>query len=291
MSDYAISIRVRNARIRRRIADCGFSNVQELCRSAGLSPSAIGALLNLKVPPLTRTGAWRRSAVALAEALGCACEELFSVTQRTLALRTNQKECTVTESELLRLCRRIERPLIENPGERLLDDSDEYTKGAVVRRALDALKLSARSRKIIDSYFGIDCDERTLSDLAVEFNVCKEAIKSSLHRTLRRLGRRESSSHRLLLQAYQPANAMGKADEARIQRAQQRASLLRAERQQRVAPTRVGVALATGRSARNLYPAVGAGPSLDSRLRRFGLKNSATPPGLRAEQIGASAHR
>src|SRR5207249_11562205 len=108
---------------------------------------------------------------------------------------------------------------------------DEYTKEAVVRRALDALKLTARNRKIIESYFGIDCEERTLSDLALEFNVCRQAIENSLNRTLRRLGRRESNSHRLLLQAYQPANAMAKADEARIQSAQQRASLLRTERQ------------------------------------------------------------
>jgi predicted DNA-binding protein YlxM (UPF0122 family) len=251
MSDYAISIRVRNARIRRKIAECGFRNVNELCRRAGLNPSTIGALLNLKVPPLTHTGAWRRSAVALAEVLGCTCEELFSVTQRTLALRANPREYTITEGEFLRLCRRMERPLIENPGERLLEDSDEYTKGAVVRRALDGLRLTQRSRKIIESYFGIDCEEKTLNDLALEFNVCRQAIEQSLNMTLQRLGRRQSSSHRLLLQAYQPANALGTADEARIRNAQQRASLLRTERQresrvraQRSAPRQVLVALA-----------------------------------------------
>ena len=273
MSDYAISIQVRNARIRRKIAECGFRNVHELCRRAGLSPSAIGALLNLKVPPLTHTGAWRRSAVALAEVLGCTCEELFSVTQRTLALRTNQGECTVTEGELLKLCHRIERPLIENPEEQLLEDSDGHTKETVVRRALDALKLTARNRKIIESYFGIDCDERTLSDLALEFHVCRQAIENSVNRTLQRLGRRESNSHRLLLQAYQPANAMTKADEARIQSAQQRASLLRTERQlesrvaaQRAAPTPVPVSLTTGGSDRRAYR--DSRSSLESRLSR-----------------------
>jgi predicted DNA-binding protein YlxM (UPF0122 family) len=259
VSDYAISIRVRNARIRRRIAECGFRNVNELCRRAGLYPSAISALLNLRVPPLTHTGTWRRSALALAEVLGCTCEELFSVTQRTLVLRANQKECTVTEGELLKLCRRIERPLIEDPGERLLDESDEYSKGAVVRRALNELRLTQRSRKIIESYFGIDCEERTLSDLAQEFNVCRQAIEQSLNMALRRLGRRQSKSHRLLLQAYQPANAMGTADETRIRSAQQRASLLRTEsereRESRVraqgnAPRPVRVALANKPSDR-----------------------------------------
>lgn len=272
MSDYAISIQVRNARIRRKIAECGFRNVHELCRRAGLCPSAIGALLNLKVPPLTHTGAWRRSAVALAEVLGCTCEELFSVTQRTLILRTNRRECTVTESQLLKLCRRIERPLLENPEEQLLEDSDGHTKETVVRRALDGLKLTARNRKIIESYFGIGCEERTLSDLALEFQVCAQSIENSVNRTLQRLGRRESKSHRLLLQAYQPANAMTKADEARIQSAQQRAALLRAERQSRVrtqpaAPGRVRVALAANRSDRSSYG--GSGSSLESPLSRL----------------------
>src|SRR5438105_1868311 len=168
MSDYAISIRVRNARIRRKIAECGFRNVNQLCRKAGLSPPQIGALLNLKVPPLTRTGTWRRSAAGLAEALGCSCEELFSETQRTLALRDNKGECFLTEAAFLKLAGRVERPLLENPEERLLDETEQQAKIAVVRRALDALKLTARNRRILEGHFGIGCEERTLADLALE---------------------------------------------------------------------------------------------------------------------------
>jgi predicted DNA-binding protein YlxM (UPF0122 family) len=96
---------------------------------------------------------------------------------------------------------------------------------------LNELRLTQRSRKIIESYFGIDCEEKTLNDLAQEFNVCRQGIEQSLNMTLQRLARRQSSSHRLLLQAYQPANAMGTAEEARIRSAQQRASLLRTARQ------------------------------------------------------------
>jgi hypothetical protein len=31
MSDYSISVKVRNGRIKRKIAECGFSSVSELC--------------------------------------------------------------------------------------------------------------------------------------------------------------------------------------------------------------------------------------------------------------------
>ncbi len=229
MSDYAISIKVRNGRIRRRMAECGFGSVNELCRKSGLRPEDIGALLNLKLPPLTETGGWRRSAVALADVLGCTCEQLFSETQRTLALRDNRGECFITEAGLLKLSSRVERPLLENPGEQLLDDVDEQTKIGVIRRALDGLKLTARDRRIIESHFGIGCEERTLADLALELDVSRESVQRNVTRTLCRL-RGHKPAHRSLLQAYRPADAMGTADEARVRAAQKRAAALLAEK-------------------------------------------------------------
>jgi hypothetical protein len=221
MSDYAISVKVRNGRIKRKIAECGFSSVNDLCRKSGLHPERIGALLNLKLPPLTGDGRWRRSAAALAEVLGCTCEDLFSETQRTLALRDSHGECFVTETGLLKLSGKVERPLLENPGERLLEDADERTKIGVIRRALDGLNLAVRDRRIIESHFGIGCEERTLGDLASEYNVSYHFVKSRLSRTLSKLATRRS-----LLQAYRPADAMGTADEARVRTAQKRAAVL-----------------------------------------------------------------
>ena len=224
MSDYAISVKVRNGRIKRKIAECGFSSVSELCRKCGLSPPQIGALLNLKLPPLTGAGRWCRSAAALAEVLGCTCEELFSETQRTLPLRDNRGECFITETGFLKLTGRVERPLLENPGEQLLEEADEQTKIEVVRRALDGLKLTSRDRRTVESYFGIGCERRTLSDLALEHNVSYHFVKSRVSRALSKL-----ATHRSLLQAYRPADAMGRADEARVRMARKRVAVLPAE--------------------------------------------------------------
>jgi hypothetical protein len=225
MSDYEISLKVRNGRIKRKIAECGFGSVSELCRKSGLHPERIGALLNLKLSPLTGDGRWRRSASALAEALGCTCEELFSETQRTLALRDNRGECFITETGLLKLSSRVERPLLENPGEQLLEDADEQKKIEVIRRALDGLSLAARERKIIESHFGIGCEERTIADLALEHDVSYHFVRSRLTMALSRL-RGHIATRRSLLQAYQPADAMGTADEARVRMVQKRAAVL-----------------------------------------------------------------
>ena len=220
MSDYAISVKVRNGRIRRKIAECGFGSVSELCRKSGLSQHQIGALLNLKLPPLTEAGGWRHSAAALAEVLGCTCEELFSETQRTLALRDNRGECFITETGFLKLSGRVERPLLENPGEQLLEDADEQTKIEVIRRALDGLNLAARERRIIESHFGIGCEERSLGDLALEHQVSYHFVKSRVSRVLSKLATRRS-----LLQAYRPADAMGTSDEARVRMAKKRGAV------------------------------------------------------------------
>jgi hypothetical protein len=230
MSDYAISIKVRNGRIWRKIAECGFSSVNELCRKSGLHPQRIGALLNLKLPPLTGDGRWRRSAAALAEVLGCTCEDLFSETQRTLALRDNHGECHITETGLLKFSSRVERPLLENPGEQLLEDADEQAKIRVIRRALDGLNLVPRDRRIIESHFGIGCEGRTLTDLALEHNVSPQFVQSRLSRALQRLRGDKLAAHRSLLQAYQPADAMGTADEARVRMVQRRRRAVCAEK-------------------------------------------------------------
>lgn len=230
MSDYAISVKIRNGRIKRKMAECGFSSVNELCRQSGLRAYQIGALLNLKLPPLTQAGRWRRSAAALAEVLGCTCEELFSATQRTLALRGNGGECFITETGLLKLSSRVARPLQDDPGDQLLEDADERTKIELIRRALDDLRLAERDRRMIESHFGIGCEQRTLADLALEHDVSYEFVRNRLSKVFLRLRGHELAMRRSLLQAYKPADAMGTADEARVRMARKRAAMLAAEK-------------------------------------------------------------
>jgi len=131
---------------------------------------------------------------------------------------------------LLKLSSRAERPLLDNPGEQLLEDADEQTKIEVIRRALDGLKLTARDRRLIESHFGIGCEERTLADLALELDVSKDFVQRSVSRTLWRLRGHKLATRRSLLQAYQPADAMGRAHEARVRIAQKRAAVLLAEK-------------------------------------------------------------
>jgi hypothetical protein len=228
MKAYGLAITVRSAQIRRKIAECGFRTVNELCRQSGLQHQQISALLSRKRSPLRHDGTWSTSALGLAEVLGCTCEELFRDAQRTVALRGSQSECVVFQDVLLKLSSRVQRPLLDNPEESLLEELEERAKIDVVRRALSTLR--PRNRDIVAGYFGIGCQQRTLAELAVEFNVCWQMIQRLLNDTLWRWRTDNSELRRSLLQAHQPNHAVSKADEARAQSAPRIARPAPAER-------------------------------------------------------------
>jgi len=132
---------------------------------------------------------------------------------------TGHGECYITEIGLLKLIGRVERPLLENPGEQLLEDADEQAKRAVIRRALDGLRLTARDRRIIESYFGIGCEQRTLTQLASEQNVCFQFVQNRLNRGVAASARRQISRASIAPTSVPTCDAMGRADEARVRTA------------------------------------------------------------------------
>ena len=98
-----------------------------------------------------------------------------------MALRDNLGDCFITETGLRELSSKVERPLLENPGEQLLEDADEQTKIEVIRRALEQ-NLAARDRRFIDSHFGIGCEEKALAEMASEEGVSYHFVKGRLDR-------------------------------------------------------------------------------------------------------------
>ena len=103
MSDYVILYKVQNARLKRAIRSAGFRNVNDLCVTAGLCPSAVGEILNLKKPPTNKNGTWRKVVVQMCDALGTFPEELFTEQQRTVQIKTNAGAVELTEREALAL--------------------------------------------------------------------------------------------------------------------------------------------------------------------------------------------
>ncbi len=113
-------------------------------------------------------------------------------------------------------------PLLENPGERLLEELDAVAKKQAVRRALNSLCLRPRDRRILEGRFGIGCEEQTFEALAREFDVSAQFIQHRLQVTLSLLREDQGKAGRWLLQAHRPADAMGSVHEARLRNSQHR---------------------------------------------------------------------
>jgi transcriptional regulator with XRE-family HTH domain len=92
VSDYAITIRVRNGRILSRMRGQGIETMAELSRLVGVGQTAIGKLVNMKELPYTKKGEWRETVWRIADVLQCDPEDLFNDQQRRAVIERNSAE-------------------------------------------------------------------------------------------------------------------------------------------------------------------------------------------------------
>ena len=197
MSDYRVKVTVSNARIRRAIENAGFKTVGALCAHAGLSPSEVGGLVNMKDSPISsKTGAWRNIVLELSDALGVAPDDLFSESQRVVKLKTNTGYKDVEESSLVRIAasyineRRLE-DLQENAAVEEIADSQVTN---IISNALTVLK--PRQQKILNMRFGLNGHkEMTLDEVAKDFNLSRDRIRQIEQQALRKLRGRDSAEY------------------------------------------------------------------------------------------------
>jgi hypothetical protein len=111
MTDYRITMTVRNARILRAIEKAGFPSVAEVARATGYSSSMIYPLVTMKASPLTRGKGkngddvfrplqWRPVAEKLALVLKIPVEDLFSASQRDPSGTVTRKSVDVSEKDI-----------------------------------------------------------------------------------------------------------------------------------------------------------------------------------------------
>lgn len=185
MSDYAVDIKIRNARIRRAIRDRGYKNVAQFCKAHGLHQYEVGALLNLKTPPMNILGQWRPAVIRMCDALMMAPDDLFSDAQRTVSLKSNGKTIEMTEAQVRRIAgsgfeeiKRLQAPEVE-PDRQI--ESEELQAG--ITEALSI--LGERYKVVLSARFGLDGNApKTLDQIAEEHGVSRERIRQMEQRAL-----------------------------------------------------------------------------------------------------------
>jgi RNA polymerase sigma factor (sigma-70 family) len=146
-----------------------------------------------QIIPLNQKGEWRKCVLELADALNVLPDDLFSERQKVLVLKTSTGSKDVTETELLRIGgqhiwdNRLE-DMQDNEGVREI--AHEQTE-KLLNAAMDE-KLTARERKILEARFGLSGEEKTLAEIAKQFDVSTDRIRQLEFKALQKLRTHET---------------------------------------------------------------------------------------------------
>jgi len=184
MSDFAIDIKIRNARIRRALSDAGYKSVGQFCRLNGFDASKLGDLFNLKKSPTMKSGKWIKTVVRLAEVLKTTPDELFSESQKTIELRSNESTINVSEEEARRIAEGAfcERVAIEA---KTLEQEIEQEECERALHELMGSVLTPRERAIVESRYSANA--RTLAQIGDGMGYSPERIRQMESKALRKL--------------------------------------------------------------------------------------------------------
>jgi len=112
MSDFNLSVTVRNAHILRRIREQYGSNA-EMCRQTGISPSRVSAMLTMREKPFRKNGDLTSTAEELCSALGATPSELWPKDMAKVQAKKARYEIEMTQAEALAIAGSAENRIIQ----------------------------------------------------------------------------------------------------------------------------------------------------------------------------------
>ena len=183
MSDYRISIKVRNNNFLSCMENSSYKTVMALHRETGVSVGTIYDYINLATSPLAEDGNFKGTVLRLCDAMGVLPEEAFSESQYE-CLRKNKAEFVAAAEDMIRLVESV------TP-----DAALEFVEQS---KAIDTAMgtLSSREEQILRMRF---YDELTLQEIGGRFGVSANRIRQIEAQALRKLRHPKRSA--ILLEA------------------------------------------------------------------------------------------
>jgi len=203
MKDYRVEVKVKNNYLFRLMESYGLSSAAELSRASGVAQTAIGRILNLKAPALTKTGKSTATAQTLCDFFTCSVYDLFPPQHINDPLQFNSGAIEANMAELAsnNLLAGGTDPL------QIVSDGD-----AVDLVAAAVGKLTDRQQTVINARFGLDGEgAKTLAEVGELLGVNKERIRQIEAKALRILNWKATASL-----AYAHSEEKGEYREERI---------------------------------------------------------------------------
>lgn len=170
MSEYLVKVTIRNNLILRRMKQLGIKSQSELAKRSGLPNTTVSELIRMKRRPVhVISGEWLDVAFALSSALQTEPEELWTQTQRGMALESNSREVDMSEEAVMQLASGddLERRVLSSK---------------VLNEAMEV--LTPREQDILHRRF---FKEETLREIGDDYGISADRINQIEHKALRKL--------------------------------------------------------------------------------------------------------
>jgi hypothetical protein len=179
MSDYRVTVKVRNARLLRAIKNAGYDSIPKFCADAELRYEMVNALINLTTSPLDRTGAIRLQVTRMMDFLCEPFEALFSPEQCE-ALATNKSERDVSAEHVFALLSQHDM----DPLEVVCQEEHARRVASLLDEVPKAVAEVLRDRNGL-----LDSDPMSLAQVAAKRGVTQERVRQIEAKGLRILRR------------------------------------------------------------------------------------------------------
>lgn len=175
MTDYRVTVKVRNARLLRAIANAGYTSIPKFAEAAGVRYDSLNDLINMTSSPLTKGGDVGRVAASVIDFLCEPFESLF--TQRQCdALATNKSERDVSAEQVFALL----TGSAEDPLDLICADEGSARVDALLG------ELSGPQSMVIQDHFGMrGSDPMTLDQIAEKRGVSRERVRQIENKAMR----------------------------------------------------------------------------------------------------------
>jgi len=168
MSDYAVKVTIKNARILRLMRDAGITSQSDLARRAGVGPNDVGTLVNMKRRPTGKDTMWRPLVDKICFVLKCTPEDMFTEAQADMELETNSVVIDMDEPQVRAL---------------MSDDMERQVWAKLELQKLLDHVTNPKDRVVMEARL----DGATLDDIGRQFGRTREAIRHREARAMREM--------------------------------------------------------------------------------------------------------